>query len=237
MKHPFDATIVKKAGYYCRKRYPNEACGFITEDNFVPMVNIARDKINHFQIDPKEFIRYNKQIKAIVHSHADYPHLSKDDMESQIRSNLPWGVVFVEKGGVRDTVFFGDQIPPYELLERPFVHGVFDCYGLVRDYYRTKGKILPIYPRDNLWWEKEPSMFLDNFIETGFKEIDIKQLKVGDVVLMKIFAPVVNHCGIYLGNDTILHHLYGRLSMRDSFSRWRRRISGYYRYVGGKNAS
>jgi proteasome lid subunit RPN8/RPN11 len=232
MKHPFDENLIKQAGYYARKRYPNEACGFITKDKFLPMVNIARDRINNFQIDPKEFMIHSDEILAIVHSHADYPHLSKNDMEYQIKSNLPWGVIFVEKGGVRDTVFFGDQIPPYELIGRPFIHGCFDCYGLLRDYYRFKGITIPIFPRENKWWEKDPSMFLNGFRDAGFREIKMEELQVGDGIMMKILAPVVNHVAIYIGGDDIIHHLYGRLSRKDSITRWRKYITGYYRYEG-----
>ena len=230
MKHPFPDELIKQAVLHAQKVYPEECCGFLMKDKYQRLDNLASDRIQNFKINQKEFLKNRNDIQAIIHSHADYPHASKGDMESQIRSAIPWGIIFLKNGGLEHIAFFGDQIPPYELIGRPFLHGIFVCYSLVRDYYRTKDITIPIFERENLWWEKYPSMLEDGMGEAGFSFIDVSELEVGDVIFMKIMADVVNHSAVYIGNGLILHHLYNRLSRREPLNRWRKYVSGYLRY-------
>lgn len=236
MKKYFDEVLIDKAVKHCQSVWPDEGCGFIVKDDFLPMENVSNEKILAFEIDPHEYIKYAKDIKCIIHSHDNFPHASKKDMLQQIASNIPWGIVFLINKAVEQVAFFGDQIEPQDLIGRPFVHGIYDCYSLLRDYYRTKGRTIPIFPRDNLWWERNPSMLLDGFIEAGFEEIDTSEIREGDVFFAQVCANVVNHSGIILKDGIILHHLYGRLSRREPIYSWKKFISGYYRYNGGKNA-
>lgn len=227
----FDHYIIDQAARHARNKYPEEACGFIIDDMFYPMNNIAKDKVNNFEIDSKYFMMYESRIKAVVHSHANYGHLSKIDMELQIKSGVPWIMINLINGALDLVAYWGDQIEPAELIGRRFCHGCWDCYSLVRDYYRLeKGIILNPYPRDDEWWLKEPSMLEDNCLNEGFEFIEESEAKEGDVVFMKIVAPVVNHSGILLNNGLILHHLYNRLSRKEPIGPWRGNISGYLRY-------
>lgn len=235
MEHPFGKKIEGQIRIAAMKRYPNEMCGFIIGDDFVEMENIAEDPVQDFRIDEKEYLRKRKTIKSIIHSHADFPHLSKTDMRQQIASKLPWGVAFLIKGVYMGMLYFGDQVEPYPLKERQFVHGAWDCYGLLRDYFRIeRNATIPIFPRDDGWWDKEPSMLKDGCIEAGFQYIDMKQAVEGDIFFMQLRAPVVNHCGIYLGEGQILHHLYGRLSREEPLGRWTKYITDWLRFVGYK---
>jgi proteasome lid subunit RPN8/RPN11 len=232
MKHPFSEKIEGQIEIIVKEEYPNEICGFIIDDEFIQMKNIAEDPVRDFRIDEKEYLRYKKKIKAIIHSHADYPHLSKTDMVQQIATALPCGVAFVDKGYYEGMVYFGDQVIPYPLKERQFIHGVFDCYSLVRDYYRIERNVaIPIFPRDNFWWEKDPSLLKDHCEEAGFDYIDESQAKEGDVFFMQLRAPVINHSGIYLGNGEIIHHLYNKLSRQEPLGRWTKYITDWLRYV------
>ncbi len=230
MKHPFPDKIVREAQIYAQSKYPEEACGFILEDKFLPVKNVADNKKEDFKITQKEFLKYNGLIKAIVHSHADYPHLSKADMESQIRTALPWGVIMLTQGAVEHTIFFGEDII-YPLIGRPFIHGVWDCFSLARDYYRSiKGYDIKEYPRENLWWNKDPSMLENGYLEAGFDYVNESQIREGDGIFMKIRADVINHSGVVLKNGLMLHHLYNKLSRREPLNRWRKYICGYLRY-------
>jgi len=229
MKQPFSNEIIQQAQIHSKEMYPDEACGFILEDKFLPLPNVAEHKDKEFQIQNKEFLKYNGRIKAVVHSHPDYPHISKADMESQIRSALPWGVVFLQNNAVQHTAFWGNDII-YDLIGRPFIHGLFDCYALVRDYWRLKGFDIKEFPRENLWWQDDPSMLEDGVESAGFHFIDESEVKVGDVVFMKVMADVVNHSGIVIEDGLVLHHLYNRLSRREPLFRWRKYITGFVRY-------
>ena len=77
MKLYFDQNIVAEAEEHAKEVFPQESCGFILDDEYLPMDNIAKDKVGHFKIDPKQFIIHNESIRAIVHSHGNYPHASK----------------------------------------------------------------------------------------------------------------------------------------------------------------
>lgn len=229
MEHIFGKEIVKEIEIYSKGKYPEEACGFIVSGEFIPLKNMAEDRVKEFEIDRFDFLKYHDGIEAIVHSHADYPHLSKADMEGQLRTGVPWGLVCVNKGLPEHTVFWGNDVL-YPLLQRPFIHGTFDCWGLCRDYWRGKGHQIIDFPRDNLWWEKDPSMLENNCQLAGFDFVDESQIQIGDVVFMKVLADVTNHCAIYIGDGLMIHHLYNRLSREEPIHRWRKYITGYLRY-------
>ena len=55
--------------------------------------------------------------------------------------------------------------------------------------------------------------------------------KKGDVLLMSIMYPTLNHVAIFLG-DMVLHHLADRLSCREPYSEWLLKCTGKrYRYA------
>jgi proteasome lid subunit RPN8/RPN11 len=70
---------------------PNEACGFILNDNtFIPTENIAENKLEYFTIDPREFLKYFEDIKAIFHSHPLGQPVSDYDIRFCNTTFLPW---------------------------------------------------------------------------------------------------------------------------------------------------
>ncbi|WP_281099509.1 C40 family peptidase, partial [Klebsiella pneumoniae] len=102
------------------------------------------------------------------------------------------------------------------LLERPFVLGHYDCWGLVMSYFRqTHGIELHDYRVDYPWWEKEypDNFYQDCWYECGFREFDGPP-QPGDMVIMQVQADKWNHAGILLEGNMLLHHLYGHLSKR-----------------------
>ena len=68
--------------------------------------------------------------------------------------------------------------------------------------------------------------------DTGFRELDSNEsLQKGDVLLMSILHPTLNHVAIFLG-DMVLHHLADRLSCREPYSAWLQKCTGKrYRYA------
>lgn len=99
----------------------------------------------------------------------------------------------------------------HSYLNRPFLHGVFDCYTLVRDYFRREwGMWLPAnIQRTYGWWENGDNLYVDGAPTYGF--YNAQDIKRHDVVVMK-FGPVPNHGAIYLGDGKVLHHIGGRFS-------------------------
>lgn len=235
MREYFSKKIIVAAKKHAMGCFPEESCGLVIKDKYVPCENIAANPLNDFKIKTIFYVDNSDNINCIIHSHNNYPHISKKDMEQQIVTDVPWGMINVFKGNITGVYFWGNQLPVQDLIGRPFVHGIYDCYALIRDYYRKEKKIiLPIYPRENFWWTKNEHMLIDNFKTVGFIETDKLDLQIGDVILGSVLATNVNHSAIYLGNGLILHHLYNRLSRVEPLIRWEKFITNCLRYIGEK---
>lgn len=251
----FPKDIEREMIKHAMEEFPNESCGLIVSKEYKRCENIADNKRFNFRIPPKIMAyHYAKDnLEAVIHSHADetkkeidgrhyikdFGHASKDDMERQVRSKVPYGVVHLNiDGNPMKTFYFGDELPVQDLIGRPFVHGVYDCYGLLRDYYRKELDItLNQYPREYGWWNfpENSSMILDYCEDAGFERIEFNELEKGDVVNFTILAKMVNHCAVYIGGGLILHHLANRLSCREPLMIYKNAIGYCYRYKESNN--
>lgn len=200
---------------------PNQMCGLIVQCDdglkYLKCTNVAEDTYNYHCFSQKDLNVAETQGKIVarVHSHDRMPHASKADMEEQISSGLPCGIAFVRRNAVQNLCFFGDRLPIQDYTGRPFIHGVYDCYALVRDYHQgTLGIQINQYPRDNKWWRSDQNLLFDNIRDAGFVIVDKKldAIEKNDCILARINAPFVNHCGVYTGEGMLLHHICMRSS-------------------------
>lgn len=208
------------------ERFPEEACGFVLADgSFLPAKNVSDNPKSHFAIDAQEAVAAG-DIVAYIHSHTmeEKDELgrvipvsaepSKLDMENQIITDRPWGISVCDGENVTTPVWWGDQLPIQPLIGRQFLHGISDCYTLVRDWHRLKGIVYPEHPRDDYWWSTEGlDLYIDNFEAAGFERVYRRHPMPGDVFLCSLRSKVMNHAGVYVGNGLILHHVPNRLSM------------------------
>lgn len=213
---------------HARSEYPKEACGLLVLEkgrvHYVPCQNVAKVPGEQFAIDPDDFERAEDrgEILLVFHSHPNASEQpSAADRVACIASGLPWLILSVPGGK------WADVSPEYAtppLYGREFVHGLTDCYGFIRDWYSQElGITLMQHAREDEWWKKGQNLYLENFREAKFTHVtDGSPPQVGDVLLMQVCADVPNHGAVYLGDDRIGHHLYGRLSSRDVYG-------GYYK--------
>jgi proteasome lid subunit RPN8/RPN11 len=221
--------------------YPRECCGlavvFKGRQIYVPCRNQAETPAEHFILHPEDYAAAEDrgEIIAVLHSHPNVPaRASEGDRVSCEGSGLPWYIVSVmpsetegqppEPREVNSIVPEGYEAP---LVNRPFVHGILDCYSLCRDWYkREHGLVLPDFERRDAWWnDGSSSLYEQHFAEAGFEVVtrtikeNLDVLRPGDGILMQIDArnQVPNHAAIYLGDGLMLHHLYNRLSSRDVY--------------------
>lgn len=240
----FNETAIAAAKAHARAAYPQEACGIIANDIYIPCDNVADDPLTNFSI-ATETIQYyiiGETLQAVIHSH---PHVQFDvpscpsasDMQGQISMNVPWGVIDTDGEVTGDPWWLGDFLLDEPLLGRSFHHGVRDCYSIVRSWYWQKLAIkLPDFPRNNMWWVADDNLYLDNFAAVGFVKISRSELKNGDLVLGKANSTKINHAGVYLdnpedGKGLLLHHLPKRLSARQAANPWINRAEVFLRYA------
>ena len=231
-------TWKQDALIHAQEEDPKESCGFLLnikgKVKYFPCENLSTYSQQCFIIDPNDYIKAEESgnILAVVHSHPVTPPVaSQADMIGCENSNLPWHIVnpkteewgYLEPSGYK---------PP--LLGRPWVWGITDCWSLVRDWYKEEKNIIL---RD---WDRPstPQQFLEKPLfescawRTGFRELrPNEKLLNGDVLLMSILSPTLNHVAIFINGD-VLHHLADRISCKEPYNEWLLKCTGKrYRYA------
>ncbi|RKQ97159.1 cell wall-associated NlpC family hydrolase [Kushneria sinocarnis] len=221
--------------------YPNEAAFLILADGECRQVNnCADDPTSTFRVSKRQMAAAHRRgLLAVVHSHPDYPQCpSEGDMRSQMAMGVPWGVIATDGVNATEITWFGDQVERQPLIGRGFVHGVTDCYSLIRDYYwLEQGIELPDFPRSWEWWRNGQDLYRDGVEQAGFEQIEAGDVRPGDMLWMQINSKVPSHGAIYMGGDLIMHHVtarrpvdHTRTSHRTPIHRWQSYITHYYRH-------
>jgi proteasome lid subunit RPN8/RPN11 len=228
--------------------YPDECCGVIVDKEYIQCRNISDDK-NQFEIHHEDLARAEDlgEIQAYVHSHPDASaQASEIDLLQIELHEKPWIICAYPDIEFQVHEPFGYSAP---LVGRNYIHGVQDCYAVVRDFYdRELGIKLIDFERQDKWWESKEnkSLYLDGFGEAGF--VEVCDMQYGDVLLCRVGRTEhVNHAVIWLGNNgelkseqadpcigsaLILHHPYGRKSVREIFGpQWQERVVKVVRYA------
>lgn len=237
------AKTIKDILKHAEEGYPEEVCGVVVisyakkEELYIRCINKAKDKTQDFIMCGHSLAEAEDigEAVGIVHSHPDgttkpSPHdiaIMSVNREIELEINpeshaIPWHIVSWPEGDYR-------QITPQihnELLGKPFVHGVWDCWQACNDFYnKYHGIKFERFEREDLWWEKKegPSLYEDFYEGAGFYVVTTPE--PGDMIVMQIgksFHP--NHAGIYLGNVSefegndlaggpfLFHHMYGKKS-------------------------
>ncbi|WP_211475031.1 C40 family peptidase [Collimonas humicola] len=212
--------------------YPRECCGLVIKvgrmTKYIPCTNIASNDAD-FRLAKEDYVAAADmgEILAVVHSHPDRPPLpSPADLDACEEGGVPWHIVHVSKddaglvaaGEIHTFAPSGYEAP---LLGLPFVHGVHDCYALIRRWYKQeRGIVLPDFERRDGWWDDGvQNLYLDNYAKAGFEVVPdgVADLQVGDVILMQIRSKHhPNHAGVYIdgGWQWMIHHEYGQLSCK-----------------------
>lgn len=237
----FSQDLLNEIRAHARASYPRECCGLVILRHGKPRYIKCRNSATgneHFIIDPVDYAIAEDlgEIIRIVHSHPGETGAPSDaDIMNCDMGGIPWLIY-----GDLDDQFHEriprNYIPP--LTGRVFQHGTTDCYGLVRDYYRKNLDIvLPNYLREDMWWANGGNLYLENFANAGFIEVVHEPIEEHDVLLMKVMSPVPNHAAVYTGEGEIIHHLYDRLSTKDTLSLfWQRAIFKIVRHRSLKHA-
>lgn len=201
-------------GHHC---VPCESCAVIADGEFFPIKNLITDRSDAFLMDPVEYAKVSSEhkIDAIVHSHLLAPPAASDhDRACCENLGLPFVIISMALGTHTVIEPCGFRAP---LVGRQWGYGTHDCFSLIRDALHDYGGIdIPDFSRvDWMWWKKGGNIITDQFRDAGFRRLPqgAKPQHL-DVFGMQIGAPVVNHLGIFLEPDILLHQLEDKLSVR-----------------------
>lgn len=207
---------------HAQAEFPREACGLVVATTEGEMYRVCRNlatEPDRFILAPDDYAAAEDAgvVLAVVHSHPNASAApSPADRVFAERSGLPWHIVGLPSGVWAE---YRPTGAPEPLLGRAFVHGVLDCYSLIRDgLSELHGVVIPDFERSDNWWRQGGDLYRQHYAEAGFTELAVgAALQPGDVLLMQIHSNVPNHAGLYLGDGAMLHHLARRLSCRETY--------------------
>lgn len=211
--HP-SAAVVAAALAHAAECAPRESCGLVIAGRYHRITNTADDTMA-FVMDRREFCAAENEhgpAEAIVHSHVYGPPLpSEGDKAMAEKLGLPWLIVAHPTGAHHVHEPNGYKAP---LIGRQWAWGTHDCYGIIRDgMLEYAGISVPDFDRPWRWWERGGDIIRQQFAQAGFVPVE-DGFRHCDVIGMRIKAPVINHLGLFLAPDILLHHIMNRLSAR-----------------------
>lgn len=221
--------------------YPEEMCGILTKNDFVALKNTSSTPMEAFRINSIELAPYVDTIVAIVHSHCyrrerpsvfDIRTPSLRDMQEQNVTGIPWLIIGTEGINVLEPLEI-PRIPSEELLGRPFIWFINDCYTLVQDYYKyflnielPAAKITSDY-RELRHYNKTFEPYIEEY---GFYEVKgIDDMQNGDIILMDNGVASQNHLGVYHEGNVFSQEA---VSQCNPFYKYIGRIQKRLRYRG-----
>ncbi len=207
------------------QRPTEEICGFVYADKeglkALPCRNVATDPTQDFEIDKRDHVRALQagRVFGIYHSHPDDSSFSPADLACAERSAYP---LYLYSVGSK---IWADYLPPtYKppLVGRSWALGTWDCYGIVRDYYRTiLNHHLSDYDRDESFCHEEQQVIMNNFEKEGFDRVELSVAVPHDVLLFRTEKALPQHFGILTGKQRMLHHPQNGLSGEEILTgRW-----------------
>lgn len=227
-----------------KEGYPNEVVWVVTEDECVQLVNMSKEPTNSFKVDDVAMLKLRQSGVefCLVHSHPDAPAVpSAADMAHQMSGGETWAIISTDGTNTTDlTVWGGNTI--YDLWNRPFIHGITDCWAFIRDRYAVEGIELVDYPRDWEWWNKGQDIYTEQLTGIGGFELvghHVEDIQEGDLLLFSLKGTAPNHAAYYEGGELISHHTGSRLPIDNSrrphkepVHRWLDFLCGVYRHKG-----
>lgn len=174
-----------------------------------------------FEISSDDYLRASGQgvITGVYHSHPGTDNsFSENDLEYIEEVAVPMYIYVVGTGELKEFIPSTYEV---NLVGLPFIWGLYDCYGLVRNYFRQNyGIYLNNYDRDDAFTKDvEKRKFLLKMIKRENAQViserspdgflDFGAIKKDDIILFvthEVSRIMPVHFGIYQGDNMFLHH-------------------------------
>ena len=225
---------------YAKEQAPEEACGLLAiikgKEIFWPCKNLAEGKFEFFILDPDDWAECEDtgEIIGVIHSHPVGAATPSDtDRAACEHLGFPYYIYSIEHNHWEFFKPIGWKAP--SLIGRKFIWGKYDCWSIVTDWFKENKNI-------NIKYWKRPKKIKDFINNPEFefalpklnfvKQSNIKDIKVGDVLLFQSVTGNLNHVAVYIGDNMILNHNIKALSCRELFDlRYQQALTGVYRYA------
>lgn len=122
-----------------------------------------------------------------------------------------------------------DYINYRDLMDRKYVMGSNDCFGLLRDFYiNCYGIKMPNFARPKHFFDSRIDVYARIVAQPEFKErgLCVIDFREGDLLAFRVMGTErVNHVGVYLGNNLFLHQMFDGVPREENLDeRWLRRL-------------
>jgi cell wall-associated NlpC family hydrolase len=123
------------------------------------------------------------------------------------------------------------------LIGRQWEYGKFDCFTLIRDWFKLRGIELPDFARPSDL-ETCESIFLKHAVSIGFRPVLFAERRPGDVLIMCLGTASPMHAAIFLADDRILHQRQDSLSAVEPLGRYYvSRVQAVFRYAADRKTA
>jgi proteasome lid subunit RPN8/RPN11 len=205
-----------------------EICGLLIETNTGVAVfhsrNSALNKTKYFCINPIDYIKASEigKIVGCYHTHIneniEFSNFDKQNAEKHKLTYILYSVTgdkFLE---------YNPQNKKSPYLDRIFEFGKNDCFSLVKDFYLKELNInLGEYFRNNVWFQNNPNLIIQNFEKEGFSLIkDKENLQKYDLLCLGKNEKELFHFMVLLEDEIILHHPRNKLSIMEKLTQSRK---------------
>lgn len=210
--------IIEKA----KTSFPEECCGFVIKKHnnlsVIHCKNIAKDKLNHFMISARDFIKvknYADQILFLYHNHVNQREFSILDKQTAdvLRINL---LLYINEINLFK-IYYHDQFKKLNYLFKEYDNNENNCFHLVKNYFKNELSI-NLNIDENLFKNKKvqaaeaEEIINQYYIKNNLiKIVKNEDLKLNDILVLK--NKFSTHLAIYIGSDKILHQPYNRISI------------------------
>jgi len=214
-----------------------ECCGLVIvfkgRYRYIPGTNLSDTPHTKFFLDPKCWIQAEDQgrVVAVVHSHIEGSLEPSDaDRTGCEQTQIPWIICNPNTDEIIQIEPCGYTAP---IIGRQYSYGIHDCYTLARDYLRQRDILLPDFSRvdpERAITTGEYGFTEENIRAAHGRDVAVNELQPNDFIIFQI-QNSLDHCGVYVGDQRILHHVRNRLSSVDIYGGyWLKQTARCLRY-------